>query len=283
MRFCHRLATLAIVVMLWGPFTHAQEGGDLQAANRQFANPLASATLWITENNTFIFDGDAVSSSDRNNALIIDPLLPQSIGDSGKWSLVHRPILPIWTPLHTPEGDGSSDVSQGIGDFTYFAAFTPTPTPIGDKGKFVWGAGPIARFPTGGEDRGSEKYSAGAMAVALYSGEKFTVGALNQNLFSVAGESDRASVNSSTLQYFYFYNFSPKWGIGAAPTMSFDWNDSENNAIPIGIGITRSFMTGKTPNRLLFEIDYYVDQSDRYGPEWNIRIAWARFLPRFFD
>ncbi len=276
-----KVAMLGLVLV--GSHLHAQDDGGLADANRQFANPLANTTLWIMENNLFFFDGDAVSSSKRNNAFIIDPLLPMSIGKTGKWNLVHRPILPIFTPLRTPDGTGGADVEQGIGDFTYFAAFTPPATPVGESGRFIWGAGPIARFPTGGSDRGAEKYSIGAMAVALYSGEKFSFGALNQNLFSVAGESDRSSVNSSTLQYFYFYNFSPKWGIGAAPTISIDWKDSENNAIPIGIGITRSFMTGKTPNRLLLEVDYYLDQNDAYGPEWNIRLAWARFLPKFFD
>ena len=260
----------------------AADGGDLQAANQQFANPLSSATLWIMENNMFVLDGDAVDGHRKSNVFIVDPLIPQSLGDSG-WSLVHRPIVPIWTDQDRPDGFGGTESNEGIGDITYFAAFTPEPTPIGDKGKLVWGAGPIVRFPTGGEDLGAEKYSAGGVLIGLYSEEKFPAGFLNQNLFSFAGESDRDSVATSTLQYFYFYNFTPEWGIGAAPTMTFDWNDSDNNAIPIGIGITRSFFTGKTPNRLLFEVDYYVDQNDDFGPKWNFRIAWGRFLPKWFD
>ncbi len=259
---------------------HAQEG-DLQAANRQFANPLANATLWITENNALVFGGDAVSGNRINNVTIVDPLVPQSVGDTG-WSLVHRPILPIWSSLHIPDPPDGFESNKGIGDFTYFAAFSPPATPVGEDAAFIWGAGPIARFPTGGSDLGAEKYSAGAVAIALYSSKKFTIGMLNQNLFSFAGDDDRDSVQSSTVQYFYFYNFTPKWGIGAAPTMSFDWEDSDRTAIPIGIGLTRSFFTGKTPNRLLFEIDWYADRPDDFGPKWNFRIAWGRFLPRFF-
>lgn len=275
------VTTMAVIPGLLAVSVSAADD-SLQAANRTFANPLASSTLWITENNTFVLDGDAVSDSRRNNVTIIDPLIPQSLGDSG-WSLVHRPIVPIWSSQETPNRDGGFDSDKGLGDITYFAAFTPEPTPIGDKGNLIWGAGPIVRFPTGGSDLGAEKYSAGGVLIGLYSAEKFTAGFLNQNLFSFAGDSDRDSVQSSTLQYFYFYNFTPKWGIGAAPTMSFDWEDSDNTAIPIGFGVTRSFFTGKTPNRLLFEVDYYVDQNDDFGPEWNFRIAWGRVLPKWFD
>ena len=276
------LGSIFILQLCYSTVTVAAAGSDLQAANRQFANPLASATLWITENNTFVRGGEAITGNRNSNVTLINPLIPMSLGDSG-WSLVHRPIIPFWASLDKPDPPSGLESNKGLGDITYFAAFTPPPTPIGEKDKLVWGAGPIIRFPTGGEDLGAEKYSAGGVLIGLYSAEKFTAGFLNQNLFSFAGESDRDSVHSSTLQYFYFYNFTPKWGIGAAPTMSFDWEDSDNNAIPIGIGITRSFFTGKTPNRVLFEIDYYVDQNDVFGPKWNFRIAWGRTLPKFFD
>ena len=50
-------------------------------------------------------------------------------------------------------------------------------------------------------------------------------GALNQNLFLIAGANECADVKTSTLQYFWFYNFnfSPKWGIGAAPIIAWEW------------------------------------------------------------
>ena len=101
-----------------GQVSHAQ-GGDLTAANRQFANPLASATLWITENNAFVFGGDAVSGNRVNNVTLVNPLISQSVGDTG-WLLVHRPILPVWSSLPIPDPPDGFASNKGIGDFTYF-------------------------------------------------------------------------------------------------------------------------------------------------------------------
>ena len=114
----YRLLTLLFAAL--AAAGHAEDA-DLEAANQQFANPLANATLWITENNALVFGGDAVSGNRVNNVTVIDPLIPQSVGDTG-WSLVHRPILPIWSSLHTPDPPDGFESNKGIGDFTYFAA-----------------------------------------------------------------------------------------------------------------------------------------------------------------
>jgi hypothetical protein len=147
--------------------------------------------------------------------------------------------------------------------------------------------GPIFRFPTASNDKlGSEKYSAGPAAVALYSSPKFTIGLLNQNLFSFAGDSDRDDVRQSTFQYFAFYNFTPQWGIGTAPIISVDWDESDNDdrfLVPVGLGVARTFRIGPIPSRLLLESQYYVVQRDSFGPEWNFRVALAMFYPLLFD
>ena len=104
---------LLLFLSLIGLPALAQEG-DLQAANQQFANPLASATLFITENNALQFGGDAVSGNRINNVTIVDPLVPMSLGDSD-WSLVHRPIIPVWSSLHTPDPPNGFESKKGAG------------------------------------------------------------------------------------------------------------------------------------------------------------------------
>jgi len=85
------------------------------------------------------------------------------------------------------------------------------------------------------------------------------------------------------LQYFAFYNFTPEWGIGAAPIISYDWDAKRSGdalSLPIGLGVTRTFKLGKAPARVLLKGQYYARQKDTFGPRSNIRFAFALFLPK---
>ena len=80
---------------------------------------VADEALWVTENNAFVFGGDAVSGNRVNNVTLVNPLISQSVGDTG-WLLVHRPILPVWSSLPIPDPPDGFASNKGIGDFTYF-------------------------------------------------------------------------------------------------------------------------------------------------------------------
>lgn len=266
---------------------------DLEEANQAFANPLAQATLAIVETNTIFLDGDITDDTEITNVTILDPLIPVSLGDTG-WSLVNRPILPIAFGADVPvtsqggavgaaSGGIPFDNENGIGDFTFLSLLAPKTV----DSAFKWGVGPVFRFPTATDDSlGAEKFSIGPAAVGLYSTKNLTLGVLNQNLFSVAGEGSRDDVAVSTFQYFAFYNFTPEWGIGTAPIISIDWeaDDSDDKyLVPVGLGIARSFKIGDVPMRVLVEGQYYAVQRDTFGPEWNVRVALGMFFPPLFD
>lgn len=263
---------------------------DLAAANKEFANPLTSATMLIMENDTVFLGGKLDSGTRVANITVFEPIIPVPLGNTG-WTLVNRPILPIAINAPIPvagSGGGAAEGgtfsfknSDGFGDFTFFSLLAP---PM--KGKFKFGFGPTFQFPTASRDElGSEKFSVGPAAVGLYSSNKFTIGMLTQSWFSVAGDDDRKDVSKSTFQYFWFYNFTPQWGIGAAPIVSVNWNaddDDDKVAFPVGLGVTHTFKLGKYPARLFLEGQYYAIRRDSYGPEWNIRLALGVFLPPLF-
>ena len=52
--------------------------------------------------------------------------------------------------------------------------------------------------------------------------------------------------------------------------------------MPLGLGVTHTFKVGKYPSRLLFEGQASPIHQDRLGQRWNVRIAWAVFLPALF-
>ena len=191
------------------------------------------------------------------------------------------PIPVAGTSGLAAEGGGVSfEDTTGLGDITFFSFLAP-PT----EGNFKYGAGPVVRFPTAtDDDLGGGKLTVGPGGVALYSTADYTLGLLNLNYFSVAGESGE-SVSTSTLQYFAFYNFTPEWGIGTAPIISYNWvadDDDDKLALPVGLGVTHTFKAGDFPARLLLEGQHYVVQRDSFGPEWNVRLAFGLFLPSLF-
>ena len=174
-------------------------------------------------------------------------------------------------------GTLSFEDNDGLGDFTFFSLLAPSV-----KGNFKYGFGPTFQFPTATKDElGSGKYSVGPAAVGLYSSKTFTLGMLTQTWLSFA---DRDNVAKSTFQYFGFYNFSPEWGIGTAPIISVNWDakGGDKVALPVGVGVTRTFRLGKLPARVLLEGQYYAVQRRSFGPEWNFRIALGIFLPKLF-
>jgi hypothetical protein len=78
----------------------------------------------------------------------------------------------------------------------------------------VWGVGPAFQFPTASdEELGTGKWSAGPGFVVFLSDRPLhlTTGFLILNLWSFAGEADRANVNAMTLQPFINYNLPQGW------------------------------------------------------------------------
>jgi len=99
------------------------------------------------------------------------------------------------------------------------------------------------------------------------------VGALWQQYFSFAGDSDRADVNLSNIQYFVYYSIDEVTSIGAGPNIIADWEQDSGDrwTVPIGIGINRTFQFGKVPVRIGIEFHYSVVRPDNLGAEWDLR------------
>lgn len=264
----------------------AQEESDLAAANRAIANPLTNNVLFITESDTFRSRGDITNSKRWGNVTIVEPLIPIALGDTG-WTLITRPIIPFYTGVNVPEVGSSGltfDNKSGLGDITVFGLFTPG---MNEKG-FQWGIGPTLQMPTATSDAiGSEKWSIGPAAIGVYNTtfkrpRDLTVGFLNQNFFSFAGDNDRDDIDRSTFQYFATWSITDNWGLLTAPTIVWDREASKGNkwSVPISMGISYTTKLGRIPTRFVVEPQYFVERPDDYGTDWNIRFAVAMFLPK---
>jgi hypothetical protein len=69
------------------------------------------------------------------------------------------------------------------------------------------------------------------------------------NLWSFAGEENRANVNAMTLQPFLNYNLPKGWYLTTSPLITANWEAVDDNrwTVPIGGGIGRIFKIGHQP------------------------------------
>jgi len=260
------LAAMLVATLCLGPAALADETADLA---KQAQNPIANLISLPLQNNTNFNLGP----HDRTqNVLNIQPVAP--FGIKNDWTVITRTIAPlIWQPDITQ----SSGETFGLGDINSTAFFSPPA-----KGKTMWGVGPIVSFPTATDDvLGTEKWSIGPSVVVVSTPGKWVLGALVNNIWSVAGPSDEPDVNKFLFQYFVNYNFSKGWYLTSAPIITADWNvDSDNRwIVPFGIGFGKLTRIGSQPINLSLQ-GYYNVESPEYGPDWTLRVQMQFLFPK---
>ena len=182
------------------------------------------------QNNT---NFDIGHTDNTQNVLNIQPVYPIHLNPD--WNLITRPILPVISQppflsgpeLHAAEqvfGPEIGETEFGLGDLTPEFFFSPRkPIQLGPEASLVWGLGPAFQFPTATDDElGSGKWSAGPGFVVFLSDRALhvTTGFLILNLWSFAGDEDRADVNAMTLQPFLNYNLPKGWYWTASPLIT---------------------------------------------------------------
>jgi len=248
-------------------------------------NPLGNVAMLFTQ-----FDYTRLKNHSNNK--VADQGVYMGIAQFPKklnkdWNLINRvvwtvPSVPIdgdrfdefsnqGGAVVPPSGGGGAPIdafggrTTALGDMYYVGLFSPEKGIDVGEGKFVWGGGFDLAFPTATEDvTGSGKWSAGPSALGVYLGKKWKIGALAQQYWDYAGDSDRDHVNLTNLQYFVFYDLDETTSIGAAPNIIANWtqDSSDTFTVPIGIGISKTIKLGKVPVRLGFEYHYSVIHPD---------------------
>jgi len=251
---------------------YAQQGEDLRQAAQ---NPVADLISLPFQNNTNFNVG---TLDNTQNVLNIQPVIPFTLNED--WNLITRSILPV---IYQPSLFPGDDTDFGLGDFNPAFFLSPKkPVPISPGVGLVWGAGPVFALPTATDSRlGSEKWSAGPTFVALLLTKKVVTGFLINNLWSYAGESDRADVNAMTLQPFFNYNLPKGWYLTTSPIITANWEaDSDNRwTIPIGGGVGRVFSIGRQPINAQLSYYYNVEKPEFTGGDSQLRAQWTFLFP----
>ena len=244
--------------------TPGQESTD--ELRKAAQNPVASMISVPLQNNT---DFNIGPDKKTKNTLNIQPVLPFELNDD--WNLITRTIFPL---VSQPALLPGQERTFGLGDTTLTAFLSPK-----EHGKIAWGAGPMFLLPTATDDiLGADKWGLGISGVALTMIDKWTIGALVSNIWSVAGSGDN-DINLFTLQYFVNYNLEGGWYLVTAPINTANWEaDSDNQwTVPLGGGAGRVFNIGKQPVNAQLSAYYNVETPENFGAEWQMR-AQIQFL-----
>ena len=244
-----------------------------QSLSEKSQNPIGDLISVPFQNNTNFGAG---TLDKTQNVMLFQPVAPISLDPD--WNLIVRPITPF---TYQPPLFPGDSYDFGIGDIQLQTYFVPKKTVPVPGGAITWGVGPVLQAKTATDPRlGTGKWSAGAGGVVFFAIKPFTFGALLNNIWSFAGDSDRANVNSMTLQPFINYNMKDGWYLVSSPVMTANWEATSGNrfTIPLGGGFGRVFNIGKQPINAFVQAFGYADKPAG-GPDWTLRAQWNFLFP----
>ena len=116
--------------------------------------------------------------------------------------------------------------------------------------------------------------------VVLAQPEDWTLGILANNVWSFAGNSDRADVNRGIIQYFIVKQLGEGWYVNSAPIITVNWkaDSGQRWVVPFGLGAGKLMFVGKIPLNVQVGAYYNVVKPD-IGPKWQFRIQAQVLLP----
>jgi hypothetical protein len=231
-------------------------------------NPVASLISVPLQNNTNF----GIGQFDRTqNVLNIQPVIPANI--SKNWMLITRVIQPIiWQPYPNQTTGGEF----GFGDMVPTFFLSPR-----KPGKLIWGVGPALTIPTATNDiLGQGKLSVGPSVVVLAQPGKWTLGALVNNVWSVAEASDRPDVNQMLWQVFVTRQLKKGWYVTSSPIITANWKASSDKwTVPLGGGVGRVMKLGAQPVNITAQ--FYGNAVHPPGASpWGMRLQIAFLFPK---
>src|SRR5450432_818280 len=208
----------------------ANEAAELA---KKLANPIASLISVPFQNNTFYGIGPLKGTQ---NIMNFQPVIPFTLTEN--LNLITRYIIPIATQYDIT---GENTSQSGLSDATVSAFLSPSHT----KNGLTWGVGPAFLIPTATNTYlGTGKFGIGPTAVILKQANGFTYGALLNQIWSVAGQSDRPDISQLFVQPFFTYNWKSGAGIGIVGSITQDW-ESKTNVSPITLPLSGITKMGK--------------------------------------
>jgi hypothetical protein len=231
MKYKNKLSLLIITLSLFNnAFAQEKPASDAAELAKKLSNPVASLISVPFQNNTDVGIGTYNGS---RNTLNFQPVIPIKL--SATINLITRYIIPIVSQYNI-----YNDRTQqsGMGDAVVSAWLSPAQP----KNGLIWGAGPVFLIPSATNDLlGTKKFGVGPTALILKQTNGFTIGALANQIWSVAGDPNRSNVSQLFVQPFFSYNWKSGAGLGINAEVTQNWIGNATTAFinPTLSGITK--------------------------------------------
>jgi len=232
----HNMSVLMILLVVLLFFTGSLKAQDekppvsAEELAKKLSNPVAALISVPFQNNMDLGIGQYNGS---RNTLNFQPVIPFNL--SPKLNLISRFIVPIISQRDIT-GEGTSQ--NGLGDAVVSAWFSPSEA----KNGLVWGVGPVFLVPIATNDfLATKKFGVGPTALVLKQFSGWTVGALVNQIWSVAGDASRSDVNQMFVQPFMSYNWKSGAGLGINSEITQNWTLSSTSVFinPILTAVTK--------------------------------------------
>lgn len=292
------LVAIGIAAVL--PFMAWPALGEEKMSAAEVAKELANPNTTLGSLNFPIdyvsYKGDLPGAESQESWRIgFQPILPYKLGEG--LNLYVRPYIPILYDQPIPVL-GATNVGPTPGDdFGVSSAsgfgFVDSDTELGDisfdvaigktlPSKTIVLGGMVGTLDTATDDAvGLGQTLLGPEAMVAQVTDWGVLGLLLSHQWDVAGEDDfDTSVTGG--QYFYTINLKDGWQIQGSPTFSYNHeaaSGEEKWTLPIGGGIAKTTLFGKTPWKFSLQYWHFVKQADSIGPDFQIRFTLGPVVP----
>jgi len=263
-----RWAYGAIAVALALPgLAHAQQpGSPATDLAKQAQNPVSSL---ISLPFQFNFNGGGDLKDQTLLNVNFQPVLPFKIND--EWNGIARTIVPMDS---VPTGDTTR--ASGVGDIQQQLFISPA-----NAGKFIWGVGPMAAFPTAtAAPLQTGTWALGLGGVIVKMAGPWVVGALVQQFWPVYDANGDPKTDLFVFQPAVNYNFGEGWAVASSPVITANWNAAAGQkwTVPLGLGVSKVTVLGARPMSLGLTYFYNVKRPDG-AAGFQLRFAVSLLYP----
>jgi hypothetical protein len=211
------------------------------------------------------------AKSNTQSILYLKPVVPFHL--TTNYDLIIRTIAPIYerTPTLNRLSVINGHYINGWGDVN--PTFFVTPAQFN---RFLVGFGPTISIPTSTNSQyiGTGKWSVGPELAMYYLSDNWIVGFLTDNLWSIAGDEQRPTVNTFQFQYLVSYVFDEGWYLSTNPSLTANWRAPANQQwiVPFGIGVGRVVKVGSESINLAVYSYYNAIRPAKLGPNWQVQL-----------
>ena len=240
-------------------------GASAQELADKLANPVASLISVPLQNNLNYGIGPFNGSKYTIN---IQPVIPFKLTEN--LNLITRYILPV---VDQQDITGENTHEFGLSDATVTAFFAPKTKGI------IFGFGPAFLVPTATDKfLGTEKFGVGPSALVMHQGKGLSVGFIANQIWSVAGNEDRADFNSFYTQIFVSHSYKSGASLGVNAEITQNW---EANTTLISLNPSIGAVTKLGDQVVQFAVMPLIPIVGHHEirPDWGLRAVVAFVFP----